>query len=212
MKLIPDLRLRLSCLCIVAATALPLFSAHAQDVKPGTVEVSGSGGGAYLRAGGDGTTKAFGGGGVAVALHRRAWLTGDFSYIPLGSFSTTVTDFTGVIASGSASGRLVAFEGGTQFNLGSLQSRAVPYAAAHFGLGHASGEGEVIVRYGSLMERTRFDESSTAFSAGGGFGVRIYAGDRWGIRPEFRIMRYFTDGNDLTSFRFGIGLFVQFGR
>lgn len=212
MNSIPFFRVLRKSHWLIFTAALALFPAAAQDVKPGTVEVSGSGGGTYLRAGGDGTTKAFGGGGVAVALHRRAWLTGDFSYIPLGSFSTIFTDFIGAVTTASASGRLVAFEGGTQFNLASLQSRAVPYAAAHVGFGHGSGEGEVTVRYGSLIERTRFDESSTAFSAGGGFGVRIYAGQRWGIRPEFRIMRYFTDGEDLTSFRFGIGLFVQFGR
>lgn len=104
----------------------------------------------------------------------------DLSYIPVGSFSATITEVPGVISSGMASGRLVAFDSGVQFHLGLLKSRSVPYAAALIGFGHASAEGDVAVQYGTQVQRMRFDESSTEFGAGGGFGVRIYGGSRWG--------------------------------
>lgn len=194
------------------AMAGTLSNLAAAEVRAGTVEIAGFGGGAYLRGGGTGEGKGFGGGGFGLAMHPRAWFTADVSYTPIGSISGTITDVSGVISSGSASGRLVAFDSGVQFHLGRLKSRSVPYAAALIGFGHASAEGDVAVQYGTQVQRMRFDESSTEFGAGGGFGVRIYGGSRWGIRPEIRVVRYFTEGNDLTTFRFSVGLFVHFGR
>lgn len=115
----------------------------------------------------------------------------------------------GVISSGSASSRLLAFDTGVQFHPGWLKSRAVPDVAALAGFGNAWTEGEVAVQPGTQVQRVRFDESSTKFGAGGGFGVRIYGGNRWGVRPELCLVPFFTEGNGLTMIRFTIGLFLH---
>lgn len=149
---------------------------------------------------------------MAVALHSRAWLGADFAYFPFDSCSATRTDIPGSVIGGSASGRLLAFDGGVQFNLGPLQSRAVPYISGNFGFGHASAEGNVRVQQGAQVMQMSYDASSTDFSAGGGFGVRHYAGGRWGLRPEIRLARHVSEGQDLTAVRFTLGLFFPSGK
>lgn len=133
------------------------------EVRAGTAEIAGFGGGAYLRSGGIGEWKGAGGGGFGLALHPRAWFAADFLSIPMGHFSATITDTAGVISSGSASGRLLAFDTGVQFQLGLLKSRAVPSVAALAGFGNASAEGEIVVQTGTQVQRIRLDESSTEF-------------------------------------------------
>lgn len=58
------------------AMAGTLSNLGAAEVRAGTVEIAGFGGGAYLRGGGTGEGKGFGGGGFGLAMHPRAWFTG----------------------------------------------------------------------------------------------------------------------------------------
>jgi hypothetical protein len=45
----------------------------------------------------------------------------------------------------------------------------------------------------------------------GGFGVRLYAGKRWGIEPELKVIRY-TGDLGFTAVRYRAGVFFEFGK
>jgi len=53
--------------------------------------------------------------------------------------------------------------------------------------------------------------SNSAYLGAGG-GVRLYAGDHWGVKPEFRYQRYTNSGGSSGSAVYTVGLFYQFGK
>lgn len=184
----------------------------AVDIQPGALQVTGFGGGVHARAGGQGSTKGLGGGGLTVAAHRSIWVVGEFGYIPLGSFSVAALELPGGIVTGSASGRLYAFDGGLHFSIPAGGSKAAPYVAIGAGVGRFSGSGQLSVGIGSQRSVISFDESETNLGVGGGFGLRYWASDKWGFRPEVRISRYFAEGGGVTVVRFTFGVFYNFGK
>ena len=73
----------------------------------------------------------------------------------------------------------------------------MPYVAASVGAIRASGR---VTAPGLSVSM-----SGTEFAFGVGGGLRYYAGERWGIRPEVKIF-----ASDETYVRVAIGVFYQF--
>ena len=116
--------------------------------------------------------------------------------------------FEGLPISAHASGRLFAFDGGINIHLGAPASKVVPYVVAGAGLGHSSYSASVS-GYGMDFSASGSD---TGGVAGGGIGVRLYVGEHWGFKPEFKVQRIFGEGNGVTLLRFAAGVFYQFGK
>jgi hypothetical protein len=87
-------------------------------------------------------------------------------------------------------------QGGVKFNILDTD-KYDPYAVVGLGAGHFSALG--------------FGQTHFGLHIGG--GVRIYApGKNWGVTPEIRWGRYFASGGDLNVFRYGAGVFYQWGK
>jgi hypothetical protein len=182
--------------CLLAGTLL--FSASA--FADGKGEVAGFGGGIAI-AGGVGVHPLFGGSaGFRVVDHLRIF--GEFSYAPLASASLSVS---GVSATGTD--KLYNFGGGVDYSFGSSK-RVVPYILGAVGVGHESASAT------AGASGVSFSASLTSNSVylGAGGGLRIYAGNNWGIKPEFRYQRYTSSGGGSNSADFTVGVFYQFGK
>src|SRR5262249_31090471 len=166
--------MRLSVILVAAALTYP--AAAADDSVQATV----FGGGTHLsdHAG----NHAVVGGGVGVRASRFLIL-GEFAYIPAPNLFVANSGFG---LSADVSGQVIDFNGGFHIDL-TKKSRIVPYIAAGVGAGHAS----VTATLHTLTSGGQvFSTNATAFEANGGFGVRLYAGKRWGIEPELKVIRY----------------------
>jgi hypothetical protein len=184
--------------CLLAGALLFSASAFADDGKG---EIAGFGGVTKI-SGGVGTHAVVGGSaGLRVADHVRVF--GEFSMVPLASESLSES---GVTAHGTD--RLYHFGGGMEVGFGSSK-RVVPYVLVAGGVGHEVVSATAV---GGGASATVNLTSNSAYLAGGG-GVRIYAGDNWGIKPEFRYQHYTSTGGG-TSYAgvFTFGLFYQFGQ
>jgi hypothetical protein len=185
---IPELTGRLA----VMAAFIMVTSIVSYGQNTGNMEVTG-----YLGVvGGIGSHASFGGS-VGAPVADRLILSGDLSYIPLGSGRVTVLGST-MRTSASA----INFNGNLQYEFKPYHS-VVPYAGG--GLGFL---------------RSSFDSSSSALPNGSlnvggsatdmyvnfGGGFRHYVKSRWGFRPEFSV---FAGSN--TYVRFAVGTFYQFG-
>ena len=87
-------------------------------------------------------------------------------------------------------------QGGVKVNIRDTD-KYDPYVAVGIGVGHFSGGGG-----------THF-----GFHLGG--GVRIYVPakkNKWGVTPDFRYGHYFVSNKDLNVFRFGAGVFYEWGK
>ncbi len=147
---------------------------------------------------GIGTHGSFGGG-LGVALNPRFLGYGEFSYIPLGSASNSLPAF-GLQAGGSA--RAFNFNVGGQYRF-SRSGEMEPYAGAGLGVLHASSN--YSTSFGGMTISGEGSSNDLYFNVGG--GLRYFANDRWGLRPEFMI---FAGSN--TYVRIGAGIFYHFGR
>jgi hypothetical protein len=133
---------------------------------------------------GGGNHSTWGGSG-GVYVGSRVLLRGELAYTRLWS-------------DGSDSGKLVDLYGGADVNLTSKGSRVVPYVG--FGLGGG--------------QRIATSDSARTLVVSGAFGARLYAGRKWGVKPEIRVFRWFEREGDFggTAVRVGASVFYEFGR
>jgi opacity protein-like surface antigen len=113
--------------CFVIVT-----SGYAQDTEIGKVEITGQAG----IVGGVGThaSLALSGGS---AINDRVFVLGEFSWIPLGGASTTVTSPNNFFEVAS-SGRILTFMAGAHYQFAQTRS-LIPYAGGGLGVVHSSG-------------------------------------------------------------------------
>jgi hypothetical protein len=110
------------------------------------------------------------------------------------------------------------FNGGVHVNL-TKQSKAVPYVAGGVGIGRTSGSATatttVTTRTATSTSTSTYTEtvegSGNHFRVNAGFGVKLYAGSRWGLQPEVKYYHYSGDAGS-SGIRFTVGLFVDFGK
>lgn len=164
-----------------------------QAAEPGIGEVSGFAGMVSVRNGG--ATHGNFGGTMGANLGRFVHLFGEVSYMSTGK---------GTYA--TAGGRLMNYGGGVQIRIPTGAARIEPYGLITLGYGRSKGD------YSSS------DSIHNAYNGAGG-GARVFIGRRWGIKPEFRIQKYygihlssddpFMDrGHVITA---TAGVFFQFG-
>ncbi len=182
----------------------PCGSLNAQGMEEGVVEGSGFIGGISLSNGGGNHVHL--GGSFGAAARERLFVFGELGYAPLtGRSITTVVDGSPVRISTSV--KLLDVGGGLQFILTSGE-KFEPYIVGAVGAGRVSSSGSAHVPGTNLDVST--SSSDTKARLGGGAGFRYYLGEKWGIRPEFRVDRYFGDEGS-TAFRYTVGIFYQFG-
>ena len=164
-----------------------------QAAEPGIGEVSGFAGIVSIRDGG-GTHGNFGGT-MGANLGRFVHLFGEVSYMSTGK---------GTYA--TPGGRLMNYGGGVQIRIPTGEARIEPYGLLTFGYGRSKGD------YSSS------NSTHNAYNGAGG-GARVFIGRRWGIKPEFRIQKYYgihlssndpfvDNGRVITA---TAGVFFQFG-
>ena len=165
----------------------------------GQGEVSGFGGWAWMTD--YGGNHPIYGAAMGVNLGRYVQLLGEYSRLPLTplSFSTYTQ------GSIHASQRYDNFGGGVQVRF--LSGKKVePYILAP-----CIGAG----RLTASSSNSAYNSATTDLYVGVGGGVRFFAGKKWGIRPEYRILGYVEPGNFFgrsTSVHVvTVGLFFQFG-
>ena len=186
---------------LLAGALLFSAAAFAQD---GKVEVAGFGGGLAMTGAG---VNALAGGSGDVRVTDNLRVFGEFTYSPLSSLAASAANeasaLTGVNV--TAHVKLFDFGGGIDYSFGSSKVR--PYALVALGVGHTSVSATATV---DGVSGTGSSSTDSAYVGVGG-GVRIYAGQNWGIKPEFRYQRY---GGSLASNSavFTVGLFYQFGK
>lgn len=187
-----------------------------QAAEPGVGEVSGFGGIVSIRDGG-GTHGNFGGT-IGANLGRFVHLFGEVSYMSMGKETYTATYGTAQ-ATASAGGRLMNYGGGVQIRIPTGAAKIEPYGLITLGYGHMKGD--LDARAASGMSSAIYsgsDSTHNAYSGVGG-GARVFIGRRWGIKPEFRIQKYYgihlssdnpviDHGRVITA---TAGVFFQFG-
>lgn len=144
------------------------------------------------------------GAGVGAALHKYVVLVGEFAFNHLGNSTYRVR------APGSTrqaefglEARLYEFTVGTHFLLPAGQSRVFPYLGVGVGGSHfrLRAKASPVTFPGAPTEA-----SSTDLAGYGSFGLRLDLSERWGIRPEIRVVRIPDD----TYYRASLGLFFRF--
>jgi hypothetical protein len=177
--------------CLVVAS-----SGYAQQLVKGKIEATGQVGVAT----GIGTQASFAGS-LGKVVKNNVLVLGEFGWIPLGGANASGST-PGVAFQFSAGGRVLSFMAGAQYQFHETHS-FVPYAGAALGVVDSSGEVESTV--GGSTQNLK--SSRTDFYVSFGGGARYYVKDSWGFKPEFMIF-----AGDNTFFRFGGGIFYQFGR
>jgi len=170
----------------------------AADPEEGKLEATVFGGG--TRYGQQLGTHAIVGGAFGVNANHHLQLFGEFSYVPLGSATAS---YSGVSA--SASEKMLDFGGGVLASFGG--SRVRPYVLGAFGDGHDSVAGTGSAAGYSVSVST---SANSVYAAVGG-GARVFLGQSWGLRPEFRYQRYLQNGG-LNVATFTMGFFFGFGK
>ncbi|MCS7044495.1 MAG: hypothetical protein NZR01_17050 [Bryobacteraceae bacterium] len=183
----------------------------AAEVKPKTVEISGFGGGLFCMGCDEVGPWALGGGGAAVALSQRAWFSSEFAYVPLGRSERIVIEPSGAVSRRTTRTSAFSFDNGIELNLGSMRGRAVPFVLAHCVIVGTSVHSDVTTSGTPGPSRDVVDVVGTNFGLGGGFGVRIFAGNRWGLKPEFRAVYYPFVPQLVVTGRFSLGVFFLVG-
>jgi hypothetical protein len=93
------------------------------------------------------------------------------------------------------------------YSLGSSE-KFVPYVLGALGVGRQSLG--LSASAGGSSASENLATSNSAY-LGVGAGARIFVGDSWGFKPEFRYQRY-TGSQGGNSAVFTVGLFYQFGK
>lgn len=75
------------------------------------------------------------------------------------------------------------------------------------GVGRLSVMANATSRQGNQTVTNNVNAHSTHLGMQFGLGTRLYAGKNWGIQPEFKYGKYFSDGGSVV--RIGVGLFFQ---
>jgi hypothetical protein len=166
------------------------IASYGQSVVPHNLEVTGQLG----LVSGIGSHGSFGGS-LGGPITDRLSLSGDLSYIPLGGSNVTILG-----SSLRSSAKAFNFNGNLQYQFNPFRS-VVPYAGAGLGFLHSSFQTS-----SNGLGSFSADGSSTDLYFNVGGGVRYYAKERWGFKPELMI---FAGPN--TYVRFGGGIFYQFG-
>lgn len=179
-----------------------LFSTSA-FAGEGKVEVAGFGGGTTIAEGAG--THAMVGGSAGIRVIEHLHIFGEFSLVPLASASLSDSS-SGVTVNAHGTDRLYNFGGGVDFGFGASK-RVVPYVLAAVGVGHES----ISATATASGQSTTVSMTSNSVYLGVGGGVRLYAGNHWGVKPEFRFQRYSASGGASNSAVFTVGLFYQFG-
>ncbi|MCI0623193.1 MAG: outer membrane beta-barrel protein [Acidobacteria bacterium] len=142
--------------------------------------------------------------GVGASLHKHVVLVGEFAFNHLGNSTY------GVRAPGSTrqaefglEARLYEFTVGTHFLLPAGQSMVFPYLGMGVGGSHfrLRARASPVTFPGAPTEA-----SSTDLAGYGSFGLRLDLSERWGIRPEIRVVRIPDD----TYYRASLGVFFRF--
>jgi hypothetical protein len=171
-----------------------------------SIEIAGYGGGMTLDQ--SGGTHAVAGGSAGIHFGKAA-VFGEFNYVPLASASAS-GNVMGISVTSQGSEKLYNFGGGFTYDFGS-STRVVPYVLGVLGVGHSS-----VKATGSAANLGPFsisvNASDNAVYGGGGAGVRLYAGQHWGIKPEVRFQRYQQSGGGGNTVLYTVGLFYQFGK
>lgn len=165
----------------------------------GGIEVSGLAGGAWY--GGGGGTHPLVGAGAAFGLSDRFHLLAEFDYTPLGSASLTAD---GVSASGSSA--LFGFGGGVDYSFRDVEAKVRPYVAGVVGLDHSSAS---VSATSAATGALSFSLDTNSVYYGGGGGIRLFLGQKWGLKPEVRYQRSVDTGNGIL---FTLGFFYHFGQ
>lgn len=159
--------------------------ASAQKVTPGQTEVVGFVGGVT-----DGGGATFGGG-IQYAYDSRWLFVGELGYLA-GS-----EDFQGLGVNVDSDAISVDANAHYLFPL-STNEKFTPYVLGGLGFVRAS--------FSSTVLGVSSSASNTDVGLNIGGGARWQAGDRWGVRPELKILIA-----DNSSVRFSVGLYYQFG-
>jgi len=170
----------------LAAVAATDASLNAQEIGPGMGDVFGTIGFAKSSSGG-GTHASLSGGG-SLGVIKNLLVSGEFTYVPLGSVHTNF---------GNVSSRMLMFDGAAQYVFPLTESKLQPYALAGLGVARTSVSGSGYIPSAS--------DSAAVFVWGA--GVRIPLTEKLGIKPEFKAYTH-----DSTLFRVGVGVYYQFGQ
>jgi hypothetical protein len=190
---------------LVILAAAPAAGQEMQVVS-GT-EITASGGGLAIQDGGAHTLLA---GSVGTAVSRRIQVFGEFAFSPLGSDSATFTS-QDVSGSGTSKGRFYDINGGIRYHFPLRGSKLMPYVIGGAGMGYAVQNVSVTVRTGGTQVTEDTSVGGSQFGFNGGGGLRYAVSRNFGLRPEFRLFRYVGD-EPVTSYRFAVGVYYQFGR
>lgn len=183
--------------CLLAGTFLFSATAFAQG---GAGEIAVFGGGTALSAGGG--THALVGASAGVRVSGGLRIFGEFGLVPLAAINES---YEGINA--SATDRLYNFGGGLDYSFGSSKT-VVPYVLGAAGLSHQS----VSATANSSGFSATVGMAANSAYFGGGAGVRLYIGQKWGVKPEVRYQRYQNSGGSANAADFTVGLFYEFGK
>ena len=129
-------------------------------------------------------TKGVVGGSIGYGITSKAQIFGEYSLVPIGS-----------VAGVDLSMKAQLFTGGVKMNVFS-KDRVDIYGLGGFGGARSSA-------------KSFPSETDSALHLGG--GARIYVGKRWGVTPEIRYIRIFSDGPDVNAVSYTGGIFFRFG-
>lgn len=151
---------------------------------------------------GDSGTKWQAGGGIGVLVAKYFMITGEFAHDKIADINSTgQVPARGTTVSIGASANINSFTAGGQFLIPVRSRHAAPYVGAALGVARTSVTATTSVVGGTSISAT---ESDLTTNVGG--GMRLYFTDRFGIRPDFRVIRLPGE----TYYRATVGVFYQF--
>jgi hypothetical protein len=188
--------------CSSMVFLLAVSAVHAQGISTGSGELAGNVGFSNLKGADNNRHVTFGGS----ALYNLTPVAGvgfEYHFAPMGSLTEGGVTATGHMQLFGAVGRFSLIDSG----------RVIPYvlvAAGGNSLHAAASAGNVTV-----------SASQNGFYFGFGGGASIYAGNNWGIRPEFRYVREHFNSTSIqgisvdpfgqNDYQGSVALFYQFG-
>lgn len=191
---------------VLSLSSLLLLGAQ-EPTQSAVAEVSGHFGGAVLDRG-LGHYPVVGVSGAAGTS--RVQVYGEFNFVPMARSGRTWWFGNNVIVANSASVKVIDYGGGLQIAL-AVGSVVEPYLIAGFGAFRGTAKWNSEITASGVQMSSTVALSETQLRAGGGFGLRVFAGHDWGLNPEVRVDRYLGNDNVLAV-RYSLGAFVRWGR